>query len=92
MDVDVELVGLSELETRLAHAQAGVLDLARDLSTELEQSTPPQVVASSPRMRPRAWGAGDVWTLPAGGWIVGRVLLPDNPDKLTDHLQQLLDD
>lgn len=92
MDLDVELAGASELETRLAHAQAGVLSLSRDLAAELERTTPPQLVAESPRMRPRAWGAGDVWTLPAGGWIVGRVKLPDDTDKLTDHIQQLLDD
>lgn len=91
MDVDVDLDGLSELETRLAHVHAGLLDLTRALAPQLQATIPPMAVAPSPHMRPRPWGAGDVWTLPAGGWIAGRVELPDTFDELTTHVQQLLD-
>lgn len=91
MDVDVELGGLPDLVDRLAHAQQGILQLERDMEAELLSVTPTQLVAESPRMRPRLWGVDDVWTLPAGGWIVGKVQLPNGLDQLQDHVQDLLD-
>jgi len=94
VDLDVELDGLQDLEARLAHAHAGILTLDRDLASKLEREAPPMVVTESVRMRARPWGAGDVWTLPAGGWVAGRdgrVHLPDDVDQLTDTVQQLLD-
>lgn len=94
MHVGVELSGVSDLEARLSHAHAGLLDLTRQLGAQLLATAPPMTVATSPRMRARAWGAGDVWTLPAGGWVSSRdggVHLPDNLDDLTTHVQELLD-
>lgn len=94
MDVDVELSGASELEARLSHVHAGLLDLTRQLGAQLLATAPPMTVTTSPRMRARAWGAGDVWTLPAGGWVAARdggVHLPDDLDNLTAHVQELLD-
>lgn len=87
----MRLDGAPELESRLSHAQAGILDLSRDLSAQLEREAPPMLVADSVRMRARAWGAGDVWTLPAGGWLTPRVRLPDDLDTIQRHVQQLLD-
>lgn len=91
MDLGLELDGQAELSARLAHAQTGLLDLSSDLAAELTQTAPPMLVAGSVTMRARTWGAGDVWTLPAGGWITPRVQLPDNPDTLARHVQDLLD-
>ena len=94
MDVDVELGGLPELEARLAHAHDGILDLTRQLGAQLMDTAPPMLAITSVTMRPRTWGAGDMWTLPAGTWVAGRdggIHLPDNPDDLTTHVQQLLD-
>lgn len=88
----MELGGLSPLEARLAHAHDGLLDLTRDLGAQLERETPPMVVAASTRMRARSWGTGDVWQLPAGGWVAPRILLePDPLPELQKHVQQLLD-
>lgn len=91
MDVDVELAGLQDLEDRLAHAQAGLVDLEGELAPQLLQATPPTLVFDSLRMRARAWGDGDVWMLPAGGWLARRVKLPDPTDALADRVQDLLD-
>ena len=90
MDLDVDLGGAPELVSRLDHAQQGILDLSRDLSAQLTQATPPMVAYTSPTMRPRAWGDGDVWTLPGSAWV-GTVRLPDDLDMLTAHVQELLD-
>lgn len=92
MRVGVELGGLPQLEARLDHAHAGILQLDRELVSELAHEAPPMVVAESVRMRARQWGVGDVWTLPAGGWIAPAVKLdPDPSVKLQQHVQQLLD-
>lgn len=94
MDLDVELGGLPELEARLAHAQAGVLDLTSELAATIVQAAPPMLAFSSVRMHARQWGAGDVWELPAGSWVAGRdgrVHLPDDLDGLQAHVQELLD-
>ena len=94
MDLDVEAAGQAELSARLRHASDGVLSLDRDLTSQLVHAMPPQVAFQSVTMHARPWGAGDVWTLPSGTWVAardGRVHLPDDPDQLTDHLQELLD-
>lgn len=91
MDIDVRLDGAPELESRLAHAQAGILDLSSDLSAQLEHTTPTMRVSDSVRMHARPWGAGDVWTLPVGGWVIGTIRLPDNLDALQAHVQDILD-
>lgn len=94
MDAGAEVTGLPELRARVDHASAGVLDLTRQLGSQLQDTTPPMAVFASPTMRARPWGTGDVWTLPAGGWVAARdgsVHLPDDIDALTDHVQQLLD-
>ncbi len=91
VSVGVTITGTAELRSRVEHAHAGVLDLSQDLAAALSDDAPPMVVAESVTMRARSWGTGDVWTLPAGGWIAPRVQLPDDLDKLTAHVQQLLD-
>lgn len=92
MDVDVELGGLSELDARLAHARAGVLNLEAELGGQLLDDAPPMKLLDSPRMHARLWGAGDVWELPAGGWIAPRLLLPNDVEaQLERHVQDLLD-
>jgi hypothetical protein len=91
VDLGVELDGLPELVARLDHAQAGIVTVARDLEPKLQDTAPPMVVYVSPTLRPRLWGDGDVWTLPAGGWVAPRVQLPDGLEALTDHVQHLLD-
>lgn len=91
MELDVELGGLPELGDRLAHAQEGLLKLDQELAQQLLDAAPPMLVADSVRMRPRQWGVGDVWQLPAGGWIVPKVQLPDAQEALQEHVQQLLD-
>lgn len=91
----MELGGLSELEARLAHAHTGLLQLDGDLSPQLEDAAPPMLVFQSTRMHARPWGAGDVWELPAGGWVAardGKVHLPDDAETIVArHVQQLLD-
>ena len=94
MDLDVEAAGQAEVSARLHHASAGVLSLDRELTSQLVHTMPTQVAFQSVAMHARPWGTGDVWTLPAGVWVAardGRVHLPDDPDQLTDHLQELLD-
>lgn len=90
MRVDVELAGAQELEHRLAHARDGILHLEEQLAPQLEAATPPTVVFDSTAMRARSWGPGDVWTLPAGGWLAPRVKLPTDLDQLVDQVQDLL--
>jgi hypothetical protein len=93
VDVGVELGGLPELEARLNHARTGVMDLTRQLGAQLADSTPPMVAFESVQMRARPWGAGDVWTLPAGSWVAGRdgsVQLLDPADQLQAYVQDLL--
>lgn len=94
MRLDVEAAGQAELSARLNHASQGVMHLDSELTSQLVHAMPPQVAFQSVTMHARAWGTGDVWTLPAGTWVAardGRVHLPDDPDQLTDHLQGLLD-
>lgn len=91
LELDLELGGLPDLGDRLAHASDGILRLDRDLAQQLLEAAPPMAVAESVRMRARQWGAGDVWTLPAGGWITGKIQLPDGQEELQAHVQQLLD-
>jgi hypothetical protein len=96
VQVGVELTGAPELVARLDHAHQGLLDLSTDLQHQLERDTTPMRAFASPTLHARAWGAEKVWTLPAGAWVAdshGRVGLPEDPtEKLTTHVQQLLDD
>lgn len=94
MDLDVDVAGQTELAARLHHASDGVLDLTRQLAADIQAAAPPQLAFASVRMHARSWGAGDVWTLPAGAWVAardGRVHLPDDTDQLTTRVQELLD-
>lgn len=92
MDVGVELDGLPDLVLRLDHAHDGLLDLTRDLGSQLMDESPPMAVHTSQRMRPRSWGAGDVWALPAAAWVTPAVRLPHDPEELAQRkVQQLLD-
>lgn len=89
----MDLDGLPQLTARLDHAHAGLLDLTGDLAHQLEAEAPPMRAFASPRLNARTWGAGDVWTLPAGAWVAdshGRVDLPDPTDTLTTTAQRLL--
>lgn len=94
MQLGVDVDGVPELDARLDHAQRGLLDLPT-WAGQLLETAPPMAVYPSPALRPRLWGTGDVWELPAGGWVAGRdgrVHLPDDvPDQLAHHVQELLD-